>query len=77
MFLDIYSFPFLSFWFHLPVAQMVKSLPAERKVWAQSLGQEDSLEKENGNPLQYSCLENPMEREVWQAAVYVVAQSRI
>ena len=23
----------------------------------------------NGNPLQYSCLENPMDREVWQAIV--------
>ena len=26
----------------------------------QSLGQEDPLQKENGNPLQYSCPENPM-----------------
>ena len=24
----------------------------------------------NGNPLQYSCLENPMDREAWQAAVH-------
>ena len=24
----------------------------------------------NGNPLQYSGLENPMDREAWQAAVY-------
>ena len=30
-----------------------------------SLGQEDPLEKENGNPLQYSCLENPMEGGAW------------
>ena len=29
----------------------------------------------NGNPLQYSCLENPMDRGAWQAAVYGVAQS--
>ena len=29
----------------------------------------------NGNPLQYSCLENPMHRGVWQAAVHGVAQS--
>ena len=28
----------------------------------------------NGNPLWYSCLENPMERGAWQAAVYVVAR---
>ena len=29
----------------------------------------------NGNPLQYSCLENPRDREAWWAAVYGVAQS--
>ena len=28
----------------------------------------------NGNPLQYSCLENPMDREAWQAAVHGVAR---
>ena len=30
----------------------------------------------NGNPLQYSCLENPRDWEAWWAAVYGVAQSR-
>ena len=30
----------------------------------------------NGNPLQYSCLENPMDRGAWQAAVHEVAESR-
>ena len=30
----------------------------------------------NGNPFQYSCLENPMDRGIWQAAVYGVAKSR-
>ena len=30
----------------------------------------------NGNPLQYYCLENPMDRGAWQAAVYGVAKSR-
>ena len=28
----------------------------------------------NGNPLQYSCLENPMDREVWQVTVRGVAK---
>ena len=28
----------------------------------------------NGNPLQYSCLENPMERGAWQATVHEVAK---
>ena len=30
----------------------------------------------SGNPLQYSCLENPMDRGAWWAAVQVVAKSR-
>ena len=29
----------------------------------------------NGNPLQYSCLENPMDRGAWQAIVHGVAKS--
>ena len=30
----------------------------------------------NGNPLQYSCLENPRDSGAWRAAIYGVAQSR-
>ena len=30
----------------------------------------------NGNPLQYSCLGNSMDREVWQATVHGVARSQ-
>ena len=30
----------------------------------------------NGTPLQYSCLENPMDRGAWQASVHGVAKSR-
>ena len=29
-----------------------------------------------GNPLQYSCLENPMDREAWWATVHGIAKSR-
>ena len=32
--------------------------------------------EENGNPFQYSCLENPMNRGAWQATVHGVAQSQ-
>ena len=28
----------------------------------------------HGNPLQYSCLKDPMDREVWQAAVHKVTE---
>ena len=31
-----------------------------------------SKKKGNGNPLQYSCLENPMDRGAWQAIVHGV-----
>ena len=47
------------------VAQRLKHLPGMRETQVRSLGQEDPLEKENGNPLQYSCLENPMEGGAW------------
>ena len=30
----------------------------------------------HGNPLQYSCLENPMDRGAWQATVQRVAKSQ-
>ena len=30
----------------------------------------------NGNPLQYSCLENPMDKEAWQATVHGVTRVR-
>jgi len=32
--------------------------------------------KGNGNPLQYSCLENSMDRRAWQAAVHGVTESQ-
>ena len=35
-----------------------------------------SLGGGDGNPLQYSCLENPMERGAWQVTVHSVAKSR-
>ena len=31
----------------------------------------------NGNPLQYSCLENSMDSKTWWATVHVVTKSRI
>ena len=40
------------------------------------LGSGRSPEGGNGNPLQYSCLENPMDRGIWQAIVHGVAKSQ-
>ena len=47
-----------------------------QKTWVQSLGWKDPPEG-HGNPLQYSCLENPMDRGAWQATVSGVAESEM
>ena len=59
------------------VAQMVKNLPAMQETLVWSLGQEDSPGEGNGTPLQYSCLENSMDRGAWQATVHGVTKSRM
>ena len=48
------------------MAQMVKKLPSVQKPQVRSLGWEDPLEKGMA-PLQYSCLENSMDRGAWRA----------
>ena len=57
------------------VAQMVKNLPAnaEDPGWISGLGR--SPGEGNGNPLQYSCLENLLDRGAWWAIVHEVAKS--
>ena len=47
-----------------------------QETWVQSLGREEPLEEEMATHCQYPCLENPMDRGVWQATVYGVAKSR-
>ena len=44
-----------------------------QEMCVQSLGWEDPLEKENGNPLQCSCLGNPMNGGAWRVTVHGVA----
>ena len=44
--------------------QTVKNLPAIWETQVRSLGWEDPLEKGNGYPLQYSCLENSVDRSL-------------
>ena len=53
---------------------MVENLRVTQETWVQSLGQEDPLEK--AKPLQYSCLENPMDGGAWWATVHEVAKSQ-
>ena len=49
------------------IAQLVKNLHAMWETGVQFLGREDSPGEGNGNPLQYSCLKNPMDRGAWWA----------
>ena len=44
-----------------------------QETWVQAPGQEDSLEKEMATPLQYSCLENPMDPGAQQITIHGVA----
>ena len=60
----------------IPVAQMEKNLPAMPETWVRSLDQKKILWRKDSNLLQYSCLENPMDRGAWQATVHGVANSR-
>ena len=55
---------------------MVKNLPALQETWVRSLGGDDYPREGNGNPLQYSCQGNPMDRGAW-ATVRGVAKSQI
>ena len=43
-------------------------------MWVRPLTQEDPLAEGNVNPLQYSCLENPMDRGAWQAAFHGISR---
>ena len=54
------------------VALIIKNLPAVQENHVQSLGQEDPPEKEMAYPLQYSCLENPIDRGAWRTTVHEV-----
>ena len=61
------------------MAQRMKNPPAlqeTQEAYVQSLDWEDPLEGENGSPLQYSCLKNPMVRGAWQAIIQSVAKSQ-
>ena len=58
---------------------MVKNLPASVRD-IRDMGSIPGLGRSpgegHGNPLQYSCLENPMDRGAWRSMVHRVAESR-
>ena len=57
-----------------PGGSVVKNLPASARDASLIPGSGRSPGEGNGNLLQYSCLENPMEREAWGATVHGVAR---
>ena len=77
--LHILIFIFLYVLNGLPRWQVVKNLPPNAGV-ARDGGSISGLGRTsgvgNGNPLQYSCLKNPMDREALRAAVHGVAKSQ-
>ena len=55
---------------------MVKNLPAMQEGLGSISGSGRSPGEGNGNPLQYSCLENSMDRGAWRATVHGLAKSQ-
>ena len=61
---------------YLLMALVVRNLPANAGDAGLIPGSGRSPGDENGNPLQYSCLGNPMDRGAWSATVQGVAKSQ-
>ena len=57
-----------------PGGSAVKNLPANGGDTGSIPGSRRCPGEGNGNPFQYSCLENPMDRRTWQTTVHGVAK---
>ena len=55
---------------------MVKNLLVMQETWVLMPGSGRSPGGGHGNPLQYSCLENPIDRGAWWATVHGVAKGQ-
>ena len=58
-----------------PGGSVVRNPPANAGDVGSVPGLGRSLEERNGNPLQYSCLGNPVDRGAWKAVAHGVAES--
>ena len=73
----VFRIGYQNFW-GFPGGSVVKNLPAN----ARDVGSVPTLGRSpgerNGNPLQYSCLENPMDRGAWQTTLHrVTSQTQL
>ena len=59
----------------IPVGSAAENLPPNVGNAGSIPGLGKSPGEGNGNPFQYSCLENTMDREVWRAIVHGVTES--
>ena len=59
---------------HFPGDSVAQNPPANAGDAALTPGLGKSSREGNGNPLQYSCLGNPTDREAWRATVHGVAK---
>ena len=60
-----------------PGGSMVKNVPDNAGDAGLITGSERSPGEENGNPLQYSCLGNPMDRGAWWVTVHRAAKNQM
>ena len=67
-----FCFPHVSLVF--PGGSEVENLPANAGVEGSIPGSERSPGDQNGNPLQYSCLGNPMDRGAWLATILSIIE---
>ena len=59
-----------------PGGSVVKNLPANQETMGSIPGSGRSPEEGNGNPFQYCCLRNHMDRGAWWATVHGVAKEQ-
>ena len=58
-----------------PGGSVVKNPPVNARVTGSTPGLGKYPGEQNGNPLKYSCLGNPMDRGTWRAAIQGAAKS--
>ena len=59
---------------HIPGGSVIKNPNVNAGDPGSIPGSKRSPGEGNGNPLQYSCLENPIDREAWWATVHGIAK---